>query len=340
MAKLPWQAQFVLLAAIWGSSFLAIKVLGEDWAPLQVALGRVALGAVFLVAVLAATRSRLPGGTRLWGHLAVVALLMNVIPFTLFAYGEQEVSSVLAGLWNGTTPLFTLLAVLLFLPEEQPDRRRLVGLAAGFAGVVCLLGPWRGMSGGELLAQLACAGAAVCYGLGLPYTRRHLSARPESGPQLAAAQLIVATAVLAALMLPLNGMPDPAIGADAIASLLVLGILGSGLAYVLTHTIIRAAGPTTFSTVTYLIPVVSTALGVVLLDEPLGWNEPAGAAIVLASMWWSARGQSVARMRSRSTAANPIVSPDSPAAPVARATCATAAATAGATSRLKADGMM
>ena len=286
-APAPWRLQFVLLAVIWGSSFLCIKVLGEAWAPLHVALGRVALGALFLVGVLVVRRVALPRG-RVWLHLAVVALLMNAVPFTLFAYGETKVSSVLAGLWNATTPLWTLVVVLVLLREERPGGRRLAALAGGFAGVTLLLGPWKGLEGDDLLGHLACLAAAACYGLGLPYTRRHLSGRPEGGVPLAAAQLLCGTAMLA-VVAPLSGMPTTALDAGELASLAVLGVLGSGVAYVLTHAIVRAAGPTTFSTVTYLIPVVSTALGVAVLSEPLGWNEPAGAAVVLAAMWWSSR---------------------------------------------------
>ena len=281
----PWRVQFVLLATIWGASFLCIKVLGEDWAPVHVALGRVGLGALFLVGLLAVRRTPLPRG-RVWIHLAVVALLMNALPFTLFAYGETKVSSILAGLWNATTPLMTLLVMLTLIRDDRPDRRSLAGLAGGFAGVTILLGPWQGLGGDELLGHLACLGGAACYGLGLPYTRRHLSGRPEGGVALAAAQLVCGTAMLT-VVAPFAGAPTTALEADAIASLLVLGVLGSGVAYVLTHAIIRAAGASRFSTVTYLIPVVSTALGVIVLSEPLGWNEPAGAAVVLGSMWWS-----------------------------------------------------
>ena len=286
----PWRAQFVLLAAIWGSSFLCIKVLAEVWAPVHVALARVVLGALFLVAVIAVRRIPLPRGRVVWGHLAVVALFMNAIPFTLFAYGETKVSSVLAGLWNATTPLMTLVAVLLIIPSERPDQRRLLGVAGGFAGVVLLLGPWKGVGGDVWLGHLACLGAAACYGIGVSYTRRTLSARPESGVAMATAQLLCGTAMLA-LVAPFGAAPSGHLGADGVASLLVLGVLGSGVAYVLMHAIIRAAGATTFSTVTYLIPVVSTALGVAILSEPLGWNEPAGAAVVLGSMWWSGRRQ-------------------------------------------------
>jgi len=285
----PWRLNFVLLALIWGSSFLCIKVLGEDWSAVHVSLGRIALGALFLLTLLAVRRDRLPRGRLVWGHLAVVALLMNAVPFTLFAYGETKVSSILAGLWNATTPLMVLVVVLTVMREERPTRRALSGLAGGFAGVLLLLGPWKSLGGDELLGHLACLGAAACYGLGVPYTRRYLSGRPEGGVPLAAAQLVCATAMLLAVA-PFAGVPATSLGADAVASLLVLGVLGSGVAYVLTHAIVRAAGPTTFSTVTYLIPVVSTALGVLVLSEPLGWNEPVGAAVVLGAMWWSSRG--------------------------------------------------
>ncbi len=279
-----WPAQFALLAAIWGSSFVCIKLLAEVWAPLHVALGRCALGLVALLLALAVRRERLPPPGRVWLHLAGVALLMNVAPFTLFAYCEQHVPSVVAGLWNATTPLLTLGVVLLVLREEEPDRRRVRGMLGGFAGAVCLLGPWRGLGGDELLGDLACLAGAGCYALGLPLTRRHLSGRPESGVSLAAGQLLLATAALAVAS-PLAGTPTLALGTDALAALLVLGALGSGLAYVLTHAVVRAAGPTTFSLVTYVIPVFSTTLGVVLLNEPLTWNEPVGAAVVLGAVW-------------------------------------------------------
>src|SRR3954454_2889355 len=232
-----WRVQFFALAAIWGSSFLCIKVLDDVWAPVQVALARVALGAVFLVVVLALKGTPLPRDRAAWGHVAVVGALMNAFPFTLFAFGEQHVSSVIAGLWNGTTPLMTLVAVLVLLPDERPGRRSLGGLAGGFAGLVVLLGPWQGLGGDELLGHVACALGACCYGLGLTYTRRNLSARHDGGLSLATAQLLCATAMLG-VVAPFAGKPSLELDAGQVSSLLVLGILGSGVAYVLTHSII------------------------------------------------------------------------------------------------------
>jgi drug/metabolite transporter (DMT)-like permease len=282
---LRWQAQFALLTSVWGASFLFIKVADRDLAPVDVALARVALGAAVLVVVLAVGRARLPHGLSVWGHLALVGLIGNAIPFTLFAYGETRISSVLAGLWNATTPLLVLLVATFMLPAERPTGRRVGGLVVGFAGVVVVLGPWRGLGGSELLGQLMCLGAATCYGVAFPYTRRFLAGRPDSGTALSAGQLLWAAAQLALLTVFVGGAPR-GLGLDAAGSLLALGALGTGLAYILNYAIVRAAGATTAATVTYLVPVVSTALGVIVLGEGITWNEPLGAAVALGAVAW------------------------------------------------------
>ena len=165
--------------------------------------------------------------------------------------------------------------------EERLSRDRVLGLLTGFAGVVLVLGPWRGLGHGELVGHLACAVAAVCYGLAWPYVRRHLIPRADSAIALAAGQLLCATAILA-LAAPLaTGLPTAKLGIDGIGSLLSLGVLGSGVAYALNYSIIRAAGSAVGSTVTYLIPVFSTLLGVIVLGEALSWNQPAGAIMLL-----------------------------------------------------------
>jgi drug/metabolite transporter (DMT)-like permease len=281
--QVQWQAQFVLLAAIWGTSFAFIKVLGRRWPALDVSLGRCVLGALTLLVLLRLSGESLRFERRLWMHLTIAAVLFNAGPFTLYAFGETKVSSVLAGLWNATTPLFALLAVLAAFPEEHPDRSRIIGLGIGFAGAGLVLGPWRSLGSNQLVGDLACAGAAACYGLGFPYVRRYLAGRPESGVALAAGQLLCASLILAVLA-PLAGVPTVHIGLDGVGSLLALGALGSGIAYLLNFSIVRAAGSTTASTVTYLIPVFSTISGVALLGESLHWNEPIGAAVLIAGI--------------------------------------------------------
>jgi drug/metabolite transporter (DMT)-like permease len=281
-----WLPAFVALAAIWGSSFLFIKVGVRELHPVYLALVRSAAGAATLVAVLLIMRTRLPRDARLWGHLAIIALVGNVIPFTLFGYGEQRISSVLAGIWNGTTPLFVLVVAMVLLPEERPTRVRIAGLLLGFAGVLVLLGVWRGVGGAELVGQLLCAAAAAGYGIALPYTRRVLNARTHPGVAIAASQVLLATAQLAILAPLIAGRPpSPAsLSADVIASALALGALGTGIGFWLYYRLIRVAGATTTSTVTYVLPVFSTLLGILVLGEELHWYEPVGALVVLAGI--------------------------------------------------------
>ncbi len=275
-----WQIQFVLLSATWGSSFLFIKVLARHWPAVWVAFGRIALGAITLLAIAAWRRERLRFDRRSWAHLVVAALLFNVIPFTLFAFGEKHVSSVIAGLWNATTPLWAMIVALIAFPEEHLTPARRAGLLIGFIGVALVLGPWRGVGHGQLIGHLACAGAAACYGLGFPYMQRYLARLEVSGLVLSAGQLLCATVLLAAA-LPFASAPTTAIGIDGLGSILTLGIAGTGIAYVFNYAVVRAAGATTASTVTYVIPLFSTLLGVVVLSEGLAWNQPVGALVLL-----------------------------------------------------------
>jgi len=278
-----WKLQFILTSAIWGSSFLFIKVLDRHWPALWVAFGRVLLGALTLALLVLARGERFPNDRRLWLHSFVAAGLFNAAPFVLFAFGEKHVSSIVAGLWNATTPLWVLVILLLAFPEERPTRDRLVGIGTGFLGVTLLLGPWRGLGGGQWIGDLACGGAALCYGLGFPYTRRYLASRGESGVVLSACQLGCAVGILAPFLL-LAQAPSGHIGLDGWGSLLALGALGSGVAYAFNYAVVRARGSAVASTVTYLIPVVSTVLGLVVLGEALHWNQPLGALVLLAGI--------------------------------------------------------
>lgn len=278
--RVRWEAQFGLLAAIWGLSFLFIKVGDQSLAPLQVALARVLFGSATLLLVLAIRREALPRGWRLWIHLATAAFLVNVVPFSLFAYGETQVTSVAAGIWNATTPLLTLVVAMAVLPEERPTAQRVMGLGVGFAGVLVLLGLWHAPVGGALLGNLACLGAAAGYAAGFPYVRRNISGRSESVVAISAGQILCATVELAVITALFTHVPS-SISVKVVGSVLSLGVLGTGMAYVLYFNVIRAAGATVASTVTYVIPLFATAAGVLLLGERLTWDQPVGGLIVL-----------------------------------------------------------
>jgi drug/metabolite transporter (DMT)-like permease len=166
------------------------------------------------------------------------------------------------------------------IADESLTREHAAALLVGFAGVLTVLGIWTGLGATSPEGNLLCMGAAVSYGLGFPYARRHLAGGPEGPVSLATGQLICGTLELA-LITPLLTDPPTAFAAGPIVSVLALGSLGTGVAYILNYSIIRDAGATVASTVTYVIPVFATLAGVVLLGEPLTWNQPVGAAVIV-----------------------------------------------------------
>ncbi len=271
------------LAFVWGFSFLLIKLGDRSFAPLWVAALRMALGAIAIGGILLAQRGSLPRSPRTWAHAAVAAALMNAAPYSLFAVGELHASSILAGIWNATAPLMTLLTTSLLLPEEKPTRKVLFGVGVSFVGVLTVLAPWAGIGKVSLLGNGACLAAAGCYAIGTPYTRRFLAPRREPVLSLATAQLICATVEVAVVAPWFAGLPThPSF--ESVAGVACLGVLGTGFAAVLNYSIVREAGATARASVTFLIPIVSTAAGVVLLREPIVWNQPAGAVLILGGL--------------------------------------------------------
>jgi drug/metabolite transporter (DMT)-like permease len=273
--------RFGLLASIWGFSFLFIKVGDEGFTPIQVTLGRLVFGAGTLLLILLVRRDRLPRGRRVWFHLAVAGLVLNVIPFSLFAYAEQHTSSTLAGICNATTPLWTVVVALLALPDERPDRRRAAGLAVGFFGVLLVLGVWRGAMSGDLIGAAMALGAAACYGVGWVYLRRFLAGTRNSALALSAGQLLTAVVEITLVAPLLTGLPQH-VSPLPLLAVAALGTFGTGIAYVLQYGLVRDGGAVLAATVTYLIPIVAAAAGIGLLHEHLGWNEPVGALVILA----------------------------------------------------------
>jgi drug/metabolite transporter (DMT)-like permease len=265
---------------VWGLSFLFIDIAAEVLAPLQVAFGRMATGLLPLAVILLLRRGRLPRSPRVWLHLTVAALLLNVVPFTLFGHAATAIPSALSGICNAATPLFAVVFSLLLLRDERPTRMRVAGLATGFAGVLVVFGVWRGFAGADTAGMLLAVGATVCYGIGTPYVRRHLTGTGHTTLEMATAQLLAGTAVLA-VVTPLFTDAPARLPWEVLAAVTALGALGTGLAYVLQYAVIAAAGATVAATVTYVIPVVAIAAGVLLLGESLTWNEPVGAAVVV-----------------------------------------------------------
>jgi drug/metabolite transporter (DMT)-like permease len=278
---------FLALSLVWGASFLFIKVGLEGFSPAQVVLGRILLGALTLVVIMTATRRRWPRELRVWGHMIVVGAFFCAIPFTLFAWAEQYVPSSLASIYNATTPIMTLLLTPLVLRSERLDRSRAAGLVVGILGVVVLTGPWQLFGTGDvratLPAQLACLGATVSYGFAGLYLRRFVSGLPYDSVTLSSVQLTMASGVVL-LFAPFTARGPVSLNVPVVLSVAVLGIVGTGIAYIWFTRIIRDWGAARASTVTYLAPVVGVILGVLVLGESIHWYEPVGGAIVIAGI--------------------------------------------------------
>ena len=275
-------ARLVGLGSFWGTSFLLIKIALDGLPPLGVAVGRSVFGALTLWVFVAVTRRRIPGDLRLWGHLAVIAVFANALPFALFSWGQLHVTSAIAGVYNATTPLFTVLIAIAALPAERATRARVAGLLLGTVGVVIVLGPWREGGANTVLGQLACLGAGASYGVGLVYVRKYVSPLNVDVLVQTAIQLTLATVMLA-VAAPFGGGSVDLTWAVT-GAVLALGALGTGVALVVYNSLIRDVGATSTSLVTFIVPVVAVALGAVVLAEPITWNLFAGAAVVIAGV--------------------------------------------------------
>ena len=276
-------ARLALLALLWGSSFLWIKIAVDGLSPVQLVLARLALGALVLLVVLRARGLHLPNSAATWRHLAVAAAIANVIPYLLFAVGEQTVDSGLAGALNATTPLWAFGVGLAVRAEHRVSRRRLIGLVTGFVGALVILAPWRTGTTGSLFGALACLAAAASYGVSYVYMGRYLTNRGLSPLVLSAAQLTAATGLLV-LATPFAGLQPVKLSGSVVAATLILGALGTGVAYVLNYRLITDEGPTAASTVTYLLPIVAVVLGIVVRHEPATWHLLVGTVVVLAGI--------------------------------------------------------
>jgi drug/metabolite transporter (DMT)-like permease len=275
--------KIALLALIWGSSFLWIKLALRGLSPVEVTLARLVLGAGVLFVVVAVRRQALPRDLVVWMHIVIAALFANAAPYLLFAVGEQHVASSTAGILNATTPLWTVVVALAVRHQKTISLSQATGLILGFGGALLIFAPWQSVSGFASAGAIACLAAAASYGISYVYMDRYLARRGINPVALSACQLLAAAALLA-IALGVAGAPAPRLDATVVASIAILGLVGTGIAYVLNYQIITSEGATAASTVTYLLPVVAIVLGVAVLDERVTLSIIAGIALVLAGV--------------------------------------------------------
>ncbi len=277
-AAAPWRTpiELTLLGAIWGGSFLFMRVAAADFGPLPLVEARLALGGLVLTPFL--WRARAQFSMRLWLRIAGIAAINSVVPFTLFAWGAERAPAGIGAITNAMTVMFTYLVAHFFF-GERVGARRLIGLTAGFIGVAILAS---GKTAGSGVWQAALAGtaAAVCYGFGINLMRRYLTGYPPAA--VAAANLIAGSVLLAPLAA--WNWPAQAIPAASWVSAVLLGVLCTGAAFVLYYRLVARIGAPRASTVTYLIPLFGVIWAWLLLGEPLTVTMALAGALILSGV--------------------------------------------------------
>ncbi len=263
-----WLTDFVLLAAIWGSSFLFMRIGTVEFGPLPTAAVRVAIAAVFLLP-LVLLRGLGPELVKNWRRVFLVGLFNSGIPFACIAFALLSISTGLSAILNATVPMFGAIVAWLWL-KDRPNRSRVLGLVVGFAGVALLAGDkatFKPDASGvaPIWAVLACLLACLCYALSASYTKRYLTGLPPL--VTAAGSQIGATLGLALPALWL--WPARAPGGSAWLALLAVGVLCTGIAYILYFRLIENAGPARALAVTFVVPVFAVFYGALFLGEAI-----------------------------------------------------------------------
>jgi drug/metabolite transporter (DMT)-like permease len=283
-------AVLLALGCVWGASFLFIKILVDDTGPLEVATGRLCIGAVAILAFIRLRGLPLPWTPSLAAKVSVLALVANIAPFALIAWGEEHIESGTASVLNSTMPIFTAIFAAALLPEERFTAARAGGLVVGFLGVLVLTGDEAFDVSSNALGQFAVIAASACYSVGSVFSRTLLRSTDPIG--LSALQVAAGAVLSVPILLAVGGRPDYTLSIEAWLCLLALGAGATGVAYVAYLWLIDVTGSVRASIVTYVIPVVGLFLGWAVLDESIGVNTILGSALIIAGVAMVLRGSS------------------------------------------------
>lgn len=273
---------FILLGAIWSSSFMWIKIVIQEMGPFTLVAFRVLFGLLSVLAVIFIQRVQWPNGFKTWYPLLLLGITNVAVPFFLISWGEQTIDSAVASILDATVPLFTILIAHFLLDDDKITRPKVLGLLLGFAGVVVLMSKDIGYSSGSVLGQAAVILASVFYAGSAVYARKTTENTP--GILRSSGALISATVVMWLAAILVEGPVEIPRLAISWFALLWLGILGSGLAFVMLYYLIHEIGPTRTTMVTYLFPLGGVILGVTFLQEQLTWQLITGGILIVVSL--------------------------------------------------------
>ena len=269
-----------MISITWGFSFLFIKLAGTFLDPFQQTFARLALGAFSLTIFLLITRRKFITDKKVIAHLIFLSVVAHVIPFSLVAWAEHYITSIAASLINSMLALWVALFAIWFLPEEKLNRTRLFGLLLGFFGIMILLGVWDASFRGNWLAYGAGVLSTVGYAIANIWTRKNISPLKLDPVAATVAQLSIGATILGVFSFFVSDKPT-SYPAEGVVSILLLGVIGTGVAFALNLELINRSGSIISSTTAYSMPIVATVAGLVFLREELHWYEPIGAVIAL-----------------------------------------------------------
>ncbi len=269
-------ALLVTLSAIWGASFLFIKIGVETVPAATLTASRLGLAAVLLLAVARLAGETMPRGGRLWGWIIVAAFSGSALPFTLISWGEEAIDSGLAAILMAVMPLTTVLVAHVFTRDEKLSPRKGIGVSFGLAGLVILIGPDQlARLGDDTIRQLAVAAAAFCYGVNAVITKQLVRQPPRA---LSAALCLASTAMLLPLSLAVDRPWTLAPSGRSMLAIIVLGVLQTAIAGLIMLALVRRQGASFFSQINFLVPLFGVLLGALVLAE----RPPASAIAALA----------------------------------------------------------
>ena len=274
------------LTVFWGLAFYLIAVGLRGLPPLTLVVVRLAVGAAALYPLMRWQGGRLPVEGAWWARFALLAMLGNLVPFSLISWAETRITSGQAGLLMALMPISTVLLAHLFVAHEQITRRRLLGILLGFIGVGILVGAdaVSALGGGQLVAQLAVIAATLAYAVNAVYTKR----LPQIDTLVVATgSLLIGTVMLTPVALLLEQPWRQVPGLDAVLAVLVLGVFSTGLATWVYFRVVSDCGPGFLSIINYMIPAVAFVAGVAFLDEPAAWSQFAGLLVICAGIFLS-----------------------------------------------------
>jgi drug/metabolite transporter (DMT)-like permease len=270
----------LLLGALWGASFLFIKIGVQEMPPETLVAIRLSVAAVVLLGALYARGLRLPTQLRAWGDLFFVGVFGTVLPYLLITWGEQHITSGMASILNATMPLFTVLLTYVWTREERLSGLRLVGVLFGFVGVVVAVGAEHlSLTAADTQGQLGVLLASLCYAITGIYARRAFRGMPALIP--ATGQMLTGTLVITPIALALHGIPSPAPSPLALGAVLALGIFGTAIAYILLYWLLERIGAARNSMVTYLLPPFALVYGALFLGEAITLEAVLGLGLVI-----------------------------------------------------------